>query len=243
MKISDLPLHLSTRGSCEIQRARTIFSIVLLYLLNGCDKLRKREQYAAETRQAIVGAARRIFAERGYAKTRVEDIAKEAGVAAITVYTTVGGKSGLARLLFDIWVGSPIRSTAAERIAASEDPVSILEITADTMRRMREAYADIIYTMHDAAPHDPVVAEGLEKATSRYRGSCLMVAERVKETGGLQEDMPVQKAGEILWFYFGYWSWYTLHNENGWSYEACERWLLASAKSAILKPHLILKGA
>jgi AcrR family transcriptional regulator len=205
--------------------------------------LGRREQYAEETRQAIVCAARRIFAERGYAKTRVEDIAKEAGVAAITVYTTVGGKSGLARFLFDIWVGSPIRNAAAERIAVSEDPVAILEITADTMRRMREEYADIIYTMHDAAPHDPVVAEGLEKATTRYRASCLMVAERVKETGGLREDLTAQEAGEILWFYFGYWSWYTLHNENGWSYEASERWLLASAKRAILKPRLIPAGA
>jgi AcrR family transcriptional regulator len=201
--------------------------------------LGKRAQYAEETRQSIIRAARQVFAENGYAKARVEEIAKSAGVAAITVYTSVRGKRGLAQLLFDIWVGSPIRAAGAEQIAASSDPVEILDITARVMRRMREEYADIIYTMHDAAPHDSAVAEGLQKATERYQGSCRWVAERIKETGGLRDGLSVDEAGEVLWFYFGYWSWYTLHNENGWSYERSEAWLLAAVRSAILKVDLV----
>jgi hypothetical protein len=133
-------------------------------------------------------------------------------------------------------VTSPIRNAAAERIAACNNPREILKITARTMRLMRETYADIIYTMHDAAPFDSVIDESLRKATERYRGSCLWVAERIKETGGLRDGLPVQEAGEILWFYFGYWSWYTLHNENSWSYESSEAWLHEAVQRAIMKP-------
>src|ERR1700689_3819175 len=41
----------------------------------------RRQEYAEVTRQAIVSAARRLFAEKGYFSTRVEDIAAEARVA------------------------------------------------------------------------------------------------------------------------------------------------------------------
>jgi AcrR family transcriptional regulator len=201
--------------------------------------LGKREQYAEETRQAIITAARRAFAEKGYAKTRVEDIAGLAGVAAITVYSSVGGKSGIARLLVDIWTDSPIRSVARERISECEDPVEVLRIAADMTRRMREQYADIIYTLHDAAPYDEVVARSLEKATQRYRDSCRLIAERLAKTRGLKAKVTVQQATDILWFYFGYWSWYSLHNENGWSYSTSEKWLLSAARNALLKPALI----
>ena len=60
-----------------------------------------RKQYAEETRKSILRAARRLFAERGYVKTRVEDIAALAGVAEVTVYTSAGGKSGILQALVE----------------------------------------------------------------------------------------------------------------------------------------------
>jgi hypothetical protein len=107
---------------------------------------------------------------------------------------------------------------------------------ARTMRSMREEFADIIYAMHDAAPFDDAVARNLEVATQRYRGSCLMIAQKLERLDALRPDVSVDRACEVLWFYFGYWSWFTLHNENKWSYEDSERWLLDAASAAILKP-------
>jgi AcrR family transcriptional regulator len=201
--------------------------------------LGKREQYAEETRQTIISAARQAFAEKGYAKTRVEDIARLAGVATITVYSSVGGKSGLARLLIDIWTSAPTRTLARERILKCEDPTEILRIVATMSRQMREQYADIIYTLHDAAPYDEVLARSLDEAALRYRDSCRLIVERLAKTKGLKANVTRQKATDILWFYFGFWSWYTLHDENGWGYERSEKWLLSAARSALLKPDLI----
>jgi Bacterial regulatory proteins, tetR family len=54
----------------------------------------RRDDYAAATRAAIIDAARRLFAERGYFATRVEDVADLARVAPATVYAVMHGKRG-----------------------------------------------------------------------------------------------------------------------------------------------------
>ena len=50
----------------------------------------RREEYAEATRQAILEAARRLFRERGYFATKVDEIAAMARVAPATVYAVDG---------------------------------------------------------------------------------------------------------------------------------------------------------
>ena len=38
----------------------------------------------------------------------------------------------------------------------------------------------------------------------------------------------------MLWFYFGYSSYFTLHDDNGWSYRRAERWLAGQARRELL---------
>ena len=59
---------------------------------------RRREQ-AAATRQAILEAAERLFAEQGYVGTSVAEIAQEARVALKTVYAVFGTKAEVLRAL------------------------------------------------------------------------------------------------------------------------------------------------
>ena len=51
-----------------------------------------RARQAQLTRDEILGAARRLFAEQGYSRTSVRDIAEAAGVSAQTVYDSIGSK-------------------------------------------------------------------------------------------------------------------------------------------------------
>jgi AcrR family transcriptional regulator len=62
-------------------------------------KRTRRQDYAEATRPAIIDAARRLFAERGYFATKVDDIAAEARVAPATVYAVTGGKQNLLDIL------------------------------------------------------------------------------------------------------------------------------------------------
>lgn len=59
----------------------------------------QRDQQKAETRARVVEAARALFTERGYEAATIRDIAKRAGVAPGSVFTTFASK---AELLQDI---------------------------------------------------------------------------------------------------------------------------------------------
>ena len=62
----------------------------------------RREVAAAETRREILRAARRLFAQHGFAGTSVQRIAEEAGVAVQTIYSSVGSKAALVVALNDL---------------------------------------------------------------------------------------------------------------------------------------------
>src|SRR5260221_12589275 len=94
----------------------------------------RREEYAEATRQAIVAAARRLFGERGYFATKVDDIAALARVAPATVYGVSGGKQGLLHTLLEIWATAPIIQTTLRRVPELGDPAAVLGLLAATCR-------------------------------------------------------------------------------------------------------------
>lgn len=48
-----------------------------------------------DVRQAILGAPKRLFLERGYSATSIEDVARAASVSKVAVYSHFGGKPEL----------------------------------------------------------------------------------------------------------------------------------------------------
>ncbi len=199
-------------------------------------QLSRRAQYAEVTRQAAVDAARRLFNEKGYFATTVNEIAAAARVSPTTVYAVNGGKQGLLRTLIDDWSVAPAVAEAHQKIENLDDAQEILRYLAEKTREMREDYGDIMRGVIAAAPHDKTAAEGLALATSRYRGFEAFVAQRLADLGALREDMDVQEATDILWFYLGYAGFFTLVDDNGWSYSKAEKWLLAAVSQALLAP-------
>ena len=197
-------------------------------------KLTRREEYAQATRQAIIDAARKLFAERGYFATKVDDIAAEARVAPATVYAGGGGKRGLLDELIRIWTTDAIVEATITDIGASSDPVEIIREVSSVVRRMREEFADVMRLLLTTAPHDSNVAEQLRGATDVYRGAFVPIAQRLSDLGALRPGLDVEQAVDLLWFYFGYASLFTLHNDNGWSYERAEQWLADQACRELL---------
>ena len=197
-------------------------------------KRTRRQDYAEATRQAIIDAARRLFAERGYFATKVDDIAAEARVAPATVYAVTGGKQNLLNILITAWATDPIVEQTLSHIDTSTDSVAVIREVASASRTMREAYVDVIRVMLATAPHDAAVAEQERAATAIYRQALVPIAQRLVQLGELQPGMNAANAVDVLWFYFGYSSYFTLHDDNGWSYERAERWLADQAIAALL---------
>src|SRR5580698_7101712 len=83
----------------------------------------RREEYAEATRRAIVAAARRLFSERGYFATKVDEIAALARVAPATVYAVSGGKQGLLRTLMDIGTTAPVVAETIRDVQEQVEPL------------------------------------------------------------------------------------------------------------------------
>jgi AcrR family transcriptional regulator len=203
---------------------------------SAAPKLTRRAEYAQATRQAIIDAARKLFAERGFFATKVDDIAAEARVAPATVYAVGGGKQGLLNELVQIWSSDPAIEGTLERVRASTDGREIIVITGDASRSHRERFGDLMRVLLTTAPHDAGVAEQLAGVTKVYRGSFVEFAKRLVELGALRDGVDEKYAVDMLWFYFGYSSYFTLHDDNEWSYKQAEQWLVEQACNELLAP-------
>ena len=120
-------------------------------------KSSRRAQQAAQTRQDVLAAATRLYASAGWAKTTINAIAAEAGVAVETVYSGFGSKKALLRAAIDAAVvgdADPVplverdeflllgRGSKADRIDAGIELLSrIHERSAGVWRAVMEASA------------------------------------------------------------------------------------------------------
>jgi AcrR family transcriptional regulator len=198
----------------------------------------RRQDYAEATRQAIIDAARKLFAERGYFTTRVEDIAAEARVAPTTVYAVTGGKQNLLQILITMWTNDPIVEATLTHIDMATDSEAILRELASASRIMRESYADVIKVMLATAGQDQAISELERAATSHYRAAVVSIAGRLVDLGRLRPEMDVNEVTDVLWYFFGYSSYFTLNEDNGWSYERAEHWLADVAVATLIEePH------
>jgi len=85
----------------------------------------RREEYAEATRRALLDAATGLFAERGYAGTSVEDIARTARVTRGALYHHFAGKRDVFEAVFEELETATIpRLLPAE--GADEDPWALL---------------------------------------------------------------------------------------------------------------------
>jgi len=194
----------------------------------------RRQEYANVTRQAIVAAARKLFSQRGFFATKVDDIAAEARVAPATVYAVAGGKHGLLRTLIEVWSNAPAIEDTLRGVEALSNPQAVIRLTARTCVAMRQEYGDIIHLLLSTAPNDAEIAQALADATATYNKAMARIARHLARLGGLRRGVGVEDTADVLWFYFGYSALFTLVEERHWSWERAEQWLADSAMCMLL---------
>src|SRR5258708_29460123 len=64
----------------------------------------RRQMQAEQTRAAVIAAASRVFAQRGWVATNMRDLAREAGVSVETLYAGFESKAGLLQVVLDVAV-------------------------------------------------------------------------------------------------------------------------------------------
>jgi AcrR family transcriptional regulator len=95
----------------------------------GSEKRTQAERSGA-TRAALIGAARRLFAERGYADVGTEEIVREAGVTRGALYHHFHGKRELLRAVYE-QIESEIAQELAERAVPGASVLETLRLGAE----------------------------------------------------------------------------------------------------------------
>ncbi|MFG2044130.1 helix-turn-helix domain-containing protein [Dactylosporangium sp. NPDC048998] len=163
----------------------------------------RRVAAAAATREAIVAAAERLFARRGYAATTMAAIAEEAGVTPKSVYA-LADKPGLLLLAVD----------RAEPGSGTEDLIGGLLRRYPVQRAFEEA-----------AAAEPALREAWRRHERRRRAELKGLVRAAADAGRLRPGLTVGRATDTLWALVTWHAVALLIEQRGWGRAKLAEWL------------------
>jgi AcrR family transcriptional regulator len=154
----------------------------------------KRAVRSAERREAILAAALDEFSAQGFASTRLDDVARRAGVAKGTIYLHFSDKEALFQELIRSAL-SPVVGTIEATTAADLPTRAIAEQAVELF--IREVYGtrrkDVIRLIITEGGRFPKLAEFYyREVLSRMLGVVRKLAQRALARGELRSDAPVR---------------------------------------------------
>jgi AcrR family transcriptional regulator len=183
-----------------------------------------REERAVQTRDRIVAAARELFASQGFAATTVAMIAKRAGVAAPTVYATVGSKAAIVGEMIAELEAEVDRDRWGSRILAEPDPRRKLALYASFLRSLYSNGHDMWAAAISAAT-DPAVVELHSHGEREARLWLVPIVDALDEAGELAEHLSRAQAVERAWMLTALELYFRGTTGLGWTDDQYESWL------------------
>jgi AcrR family transcriptional regulator len=195
----------------------------------------RREVAAAETRREILRAARRLFAERGFAHASVQQIAEESGVAVQTIYSSVGSKTALLLALNDLIDEEADVAGLAATLLAGTDPPQLIAQAVHLTRQLNERCGDLIRVLLSAEPAEPEAAAAVADGMRRHEHGASRLAQRLAALGALQAGTTPERATAVLSMMTSPATWRQLTQNAGWTFGEAEAWLTASLAQLLLE--------
>ena len=143
-----------------------------------------RERKKQRTRQAIVEAATRLFAEHGYADTTLAEVAEEAEVALSTIFNYFPGKPDIVFALLDSLIESA-QARVVERPEGETASHAVLAWVRDVLPDLEKPYTETIRRSDEIIRSDPDLV-----AAERLRGALLEDELALGFARDLGEDPP-----------------------------------------------------
>lgn len=200
-----------------------------------------RASQAKATRLRVIDAATRLFIERGYGATSIDEIAEAAGVGRATVFTSVGGKASLLRIAYDVaLVGDdepiplPLRPWARPvRVATSQ--TERINRYADVIALVGGRLAQIYEAFRGAASSDPEVREQWNQILAERRVGARNVVKMLREHGPLRRGLDDDGAADIIWILNDPGLYHQLVLQRGWTPERFRSWVAETMRSQLLR--------
>ena len=199
-----------------------------------------RAAQADSTRRTVIAAAARLFSERGYVATSVDDIAAEAGVSRATVFTAVGGKPALLKTALDVAIvgdDQPVSLPDRPRsraVKAETDPRRYLALYAGIVAEIGGRAGALYEAFRGAAGADPAArALWLEHQAQRRQGGANVVRDLLGKAK-LRAGLEPEAAADIVWILNDPGLYRLLVQQRGWTPEQFEAWLAESLQRQLL---------
>jgi TetR/AcrR family transcriptional regulator, repressor for uid operon len=140
---------------------------------------------ADETRERLLDAAAEVFAERGYERAGVAEIARRAGLTTGAIYSRYAGKADLLLDAIDLRTHDEIR-----RLLGGDRPVArgtaVLEaLGAHLVDPTPDAGQDLLFEAFVAARRDPQVAAMLRRRIEDQDARLAKLVEESKADGSI----------------------------------------------------------
>jgi AcrR family transcriptional regulator len=201
----------------------------------------RREESARQTRQAIVAAARQLFASDGYEATTIAVIAERAGVAVQTVYAVFGNKPSIMAAVIDQSIAgddAPIAVNARDwmhDVWVAPTARERLSAYAAAVRRIMERAADLLIALEHASS-DPELADLVATTEQRRRRGAATVIDSIREVASLRDGLRRRDAIDVLWLLNSPAVFHHFTRSAGWSAGRYERWLAETMCQQLLAP-------
>jgi AcrR family transcriptional regulator len=166
------------------------------------DAVRRLTTQGIERKQQLLDAAARLFAERGYAETRILDICREAGVAKGLFYWYFDTKEAVFRdLAGDL--RQRLRREQARAMAGFDDPLQCIRQGAEASVRFMAAHARS-FALMAVENVDRQFVDDIRKGTELHADDSERLIVAGIEAGQIRDEDPRLLAYSVLttvgWF-------------------------------------------
>ncbi|WP_167736770.1 TetR/AcrR family transcriptional regulator [Nocardioides sp. 1609] len=164
-----------------------------------------RRAAAARTRRAVLDAAGRLFAERGWAGTSVAEVAREAGVSVDTVYTSVGRKPALLLAVHDdllaegAGAGPATERDYVRAVRAAVGARRKIEVYAEALGRLLPRTVPLLLALHEAGRDDPDCRALATAVSERRVANMRLFAADLRATGEVRPDIDDAWVANLVW--------------------------------------------
>jgi AcrR family transcriptional regulator len=175
---------------------------------------RRRAESAQQTRERILEAARSSLRSGPLGAVKVDDIAREAGVARSTLYVLFGSRPGLLEAVADDLLEHAGFDRLVKAFRLPDARTALLE----SLRAGTEAYAtdaDLARSLLTLAATDPDAAGAVRRFERGRWPGMRNLAGRLEAQGYLRDDLSRHEAAQILWVLTSFPTFDQLFRERG----------------------------
>ena len=198
-----------------------------------------RQEQAEETRHRILDAANRLFLERGYLATTMDEVADAANVAKETIYANVGSKRALLLQLFHGAVagqsdpGPFVERPEIREILEEPDQRQQICLFARSIRGVMERGGAIFQVLLAASYKEAEIAALIERLQQDRFDNTQIIIEALAARGPLEPSLDVGEASDIAWTLTSPEVYRSLYR-RGWTLDRYESWLAKSLAAFLL---------